>query len=269
MSESGPSSFRVSWAALTDRGQRRDNNEDAWAAFVLGQTLSALPPEIRDWPEHGILYVVSDGMGGASAGEVASELCVQLLPAEVHARRKMANKADALRDAFIRTHEAITAAGAIDPEKEGMGATLSALWLQADGTALVGHVGDSRILHRPRGAWTQVTHDHNLGSGMVRRGEITEEMAAKLKFRALLEQAMGAGVGEIHPQIESVPAHPGDTWLLCTDGLYGPLGENFSHECDKALWRANLRESVHALVDAANAEGGPDNITVVLARCIR
>jgi PPM family protein phosphatase len=269
MSEPAPSSLRFAWAGLTDRGQRRDNNEDAWAAFAIEGKLTALPPEVREWPEHGILLVVSDGMGGASAGEVASELCVQLLPAEVHARRKLPNKADALRDAFLRTHEAIIAAGTADPEKEGMGATLSALWLQPDGSALIGHVGDSRILHRPKSSWLQVTHDHSLGAGMVRRGEITEEMASRLKFRALLEQAMGAGVLEIHPQIEFVAAQPGDTWLLCTDGLYGPLGDQFGPECDKALWRATLRESVHALVDAANAAGGPDNITVVLARCLR
>lgn len=268
MSRTEITSHRLSWAALTHQGQRRQNNEDCWGAFALGAVVAPLAAEPREWPEHGILLVVSDGMGGANAGEVASQLCVKRLPTELYARRSRENKADALRDAFISTHEALLLAASIDPAKQGMGATLSALWLQADGSAIVGHVGDSRIVHRPSGNWEQVTHDHSVGAGMVRRGEISAEAATRLKFRSLLEQAMGADGAEIHPQLEYVAAQPGDTWLLCSDGLYGPLGDRFEASCDHALQRANLGESAQFLIDAANDAGGPDNITVLLARFV-
>lgn len=258
----------LQWTALSDQGQRRQNNEDAWNAMSLGDLLARMPAEAQLWPAHGFLLLVSDGMGGAKAGEEASRLCSQRLPIELYARRTEADLGAAMRDALVATHAALVEAAEDDPAKDGMGATLSALWLRPDGSRVIGHVGDSRIYWRNGGDWSQLTEDQSVGAGMVRRGELSAEEVNRLRYRSMLEQVMGGDGTPIDPQLATGKWAPGDEYLLCSDGLYGPLGEDFSRKVDRAWGQADLGRAAQALVDGANAAGGPDNITVVLARLL-
>lgn len=259
---------RLEWAALSDQGQRRQNNEDAWNAVSLGDLLARLPDDPRIWPEPGVLLMVSDGMGGAKAGEEASRLCIQRLAAEVHARRRHAPPAAVLKDAFLATHAALVEAADADPGKEGMGATLSALWLRPDGALVIGHVGDSRIYTRRAGQWVQLTEDQSVGAGMVRRGELSAEDVNRLRYRSMLEQVMGGDGSPIEPQVETGQWEIGSEFLLCSDGLYGPVGDNLPDLIAGAFHREPLGQGAKWLVDSANAAGGPDNITVLLARLV-
>ena len=176
------------------------------------------------------------------------------------------NHEKAMGDAISETHRALFAKGEADPALHGLGATLSVLWLLADGRYIVGHVGDSRIYRYGAGAWEQITIDHSVGAGMVRRGEITAEAGARLKFRGLLEQVMGGDGAALEPQVLGGHWDSSSEFVLCSDGLYGPLKEQLVDQLKQAQHIPNLELASRSLIDAANAEGGPDNITVVLAR---
>ena len=259
---------QLDWAASSDLGRRRSNNEDSWGAFALDGKSTSLGEGNPVWPRDGVLYIVSDGIGGARGGEVASRFCVDHL-AEGLGRRSAAGKPDAaMREAILEVHQALSAKGEKTPELHGMGATLSVLWLKPGGKLVLGHVGDSRIYRRRDGMWSQLTEDQSVGAGMVRRGELTEAMASRLKFRSLLEQAMGGDGAPIEPQITETAWETGDVWLLCSDGLYGPLGANLARVSDKALAEGKIGLAASALVAAANEAGGPDNITVLLAQVL-
>jgi protein phosphatase len=254
------------WAGLSDRGCQRENNEDSWGAFALGAEPVPLEAAPAGWPEHGIVFVLSDGMGGARAGEEASRFCVQRLAAELHARRADADSGRAIRDAFLATHDALILLGRSNPDWKGLGATLSALWLLPDGAAVLGHVGDSRVYRLDGGRWLQWTEDHSLGEGLVRRGQMTAEAVTRFKYRSLLEQVMGGDGRTIEPQIERVPRRSAHAFALCSDGLYRPLERGLEARLTAAIQGPPLASGARTLIDAANSAGGPDNITVVLVR---
>ena len=256
---------QVHWAAASDLGLVRRNNEDCWGVFAPGDSAAPLAAGPRALGPGGVLLVVSDGMGGAPGGEEASRFCVERLAGEVAARATARDPAAALREAFEVVHAGLVELSQSRSDWQGMGATLSALWLQPGGTAVLGHIGDSRIYFLRHGKLRQLTEDHSLGAGMVRRGEMTEEALARFRYRSMLEQVMGGDGREIRPQVEAFGFAAGDAFALCSDGLFGPL-----HEKTAGLLRAALPAGTPAgaaaLVAAANAAGGPDNITVLLAR---
>lgn len=259
---------RLDWAALTDQGRRRKNNEDAWSAWSLGDVLARVPDDPQIWPAHGFLLLVSDGMGGAKAGEVASQFCAARIAQELFARRALTDREAAMRQAFIVTHELLMAEAEADPEKDGMGATLSVLWLLPDGTSVFGHVGDSRIYAKVAGGWHQMTEDQSVGAGMVRRGEMAAADVNRLRYRAMLEQVMGGDGAALQPQIGSVRWDADSAFGLCSDGLYGPLGDELDEYWRDAFSRLTLQIGAKGLIDQANEAGGPDNITVLLARFV-
>ena len=225
-----------------------------------------MPDEPRIWPTHGFLLVVSDGMGGAKAGEVASQFCAVRIAHELFARCADADRRAAMRDAFVVTHEKLMAEAEADPAKDGMGATLSVLWLLPDGETVFGHVGDSRIYGRRDDTWQQLTEDQSVGAGMVRRGEMSAEDVNRLRYRSMLEQVMGGEGAPLVPQIGSSRWEANSAYGLCSDGLYGPLGDELGEYWREAFARPNLTTGAEWLVAQANEAGGPDNITVLLAR---
>jgi protein phosphatase len=263
-----PSGFE--WAALSNIGQRRKNNEDSWGVFSLGggkaEPLQASPVAV---PEQGLLVILSDGMGGSRAGEEASRFCVDRLPVELAARAAgPGDPAGKLHDSIISTHEALVGRSKTQEAWGGMGATLSALWILPAGEMVLGHVGDSRVYALHAGEMRQLSEDHNVGASMVRRGEMSAEAATRLKFRSLLEQAMGGDGSPIVPQISQVNADAGGGFALCTDGLYGPLRDRVEPALHLAFTRPSLAAAAAELIAAANDAGGPDNITVILARLV-
>lgn len=262
------SNHMLHFAAHSDLGQRRSNNEDYWGGWNLGDPLTPLTPDGSVSPDPGVVLAVSDGMGGAEGGEVASHFCITRLGQLLPQHRSAAKPGEALAAIFAQVHQELFAKAEEEKALRGMGATLSALWLRADGRATLCHVGDSRIYHSTGGEWRQLTDDQSVGAGMVRRGEMSEETVRRLRYRSMLEQVMGGDGSPIEPQVGQLEWGAGSRFALCSDGLYGPLGGRLEAELDAAFARDNLSAASRGLIDAANAAGGPDNITVILARFV-
>jgi serine/threonine protein phosphatase PrpC len=220
--------------------QRRDNEDSAFAQAPL--------------------FVVADGMGGAQAGEVASRLAVdtfaeELPPAGPGVEERLAER---VREANRRIHERARA----DREHAGMGTTLTAAYLQED-ELVIAHVGDSRAYLLRDGALRRLTRDHSLVHELVERGKLTEAEAAEHPQRSIITRALGP-----EPTVEvdtwTYPVRPGDVLLLCSDGLTSMVSED---EVAEILAHGGALEHTGSeLIEAANAAGGRDNITVVLFR---
>lgn len=224
-------------AALTDRGLVRDENEDA---FLINETLAA----------------VADGMGGHQAGEVASRTALAELSDALSG--PVRRPTTALLKAFSRANAAVLRqAGQTD--KAGMGSTLTALLLR-ERRAWIGHIGDSRAYLLRNGKSTQLTRDHSLVADLVRNGSLSPDAARTHPRRHVITKAVGAGAA-INPDVFSLDLLAGDRLILCTDGLTNHV------EPDRLAELAgvgSLQAACQALVEAAKAGGGSDNITVVV-----
>ena len=224
----------------SDTGRQRRANEDSF--FVRAP-----------------LFVVADGMGGAQAGEVASRLAAETFSAGLPDGGTSEQRLEArVREANQRIHDVSREDRALN----GMGTTLTAAYLDGDELTLA-HVGDSRAYLLRDGELTRLTRDHTLVEELVRRGELTEEEAAEHPQRSIITRALGPEP-DIDIDLHTHRAQAGDVLLLCSDGLTGMIGEDEVQELLAAA--ASLRDAGRALVDAANAAGGRDNITVVLFR---
>lgn len=233
--------------ADTDVGRVRSGNEDS---FFAG----------------GAVIAVADGMGGHVGGEIASSRALGPIEALDGASFDSAEAASsALAEAIAEANRLVLEHGEANPELSGMGTTLTAAMVR-DGYLHVAHVGDSRAYLLRNGELTQLTSDHTLVEQMVRDGQISRAEAAVHPHRSVLTRAIGV---ERAIQVDTptpVPLTTGDQVLLCSDGLTGPVEED---ELTRLLTRHDDGEAaVRALIDAANAGGGPDNITVVLLRVL-
>ena len=222
----------------THTGRQRKHNED---------NFYPKPP----------LFVVADGMGGAQAGEVASDMAVQAfkagLPAEGSAEERLT--------AVIRAaNERIHAMARADLERAGMGTTVVAAYL-GDQDVAIAHVGDARAYLFRDGELTPLTRDHTLVQALIDQQRITPEEAAVHPQRSIITRAVGP-----EPQVEvethTYPLQPGDVVLLCSDGLTSMVDEGVVLDALRSA--PNMNAAGRALIDAANAAGGRDNITVIL-----
>jgi protein phosphatase len=225
--------------AVTDTGRQRRANEDS---------LLARSP----------LFVVADGMGGAQAGEVASRIAVESFQPGVEGAQPELELAALAHSANARIYELSHA----NVAQAGMGTTLTAVYVGAHEVAIA-HVGDSRAYCLRDGVLLRLTDDHSLVDELMRQGQLTPEEAIEHPQRSVITRALGPE-GTVDVDTRSVHARAGDVYLLCSDGLTTMLSED---EIAKLL-RENprLRDAGEALVAAANAAGGRDNITVVLLR---
>lgn len=253
-------------AALTDVGQNRKNNEDNLLIFDFHQK-SALSPgaEVRvSFEQLGLLLAVADGMGGHSSGQVASQLCVDNLPVALlqllgEGDSAAKDHGSALRRAVEVTNEAIFNASRKSAELEGMGTTLTAVWLMGS-QAIVAQVGDSRAYLLHQGQLTQLTRDQTVLNSV---SEIEREALLNTPFENMLLQAVGA-MSHLEVAISTVELTPGDCLLLCSDGLYRVVTPE---QITEILRRPDsLQEKARTLIAQANAGGGPDNVTTVLCR---
>ena len=224
----------------TDTGRQRRENEDS--AY-------ARPP----------LFVVADGMGGAQAGEVASNIAVDVfaqgLPDSGTAEERLAQR---VREANRKIHErSLTEQG-----REGMGTTITAVWLQ-DSEAAIAHVGDSRAYLFRDGELSRLTQDHTLVDELVRRGKLTEEQAAEHPQRSIITRALGPEP-DVDVDTLTYPVRAGDVLLLCSDGLTAMVSEDRIAEILRTA--ATLDTAGSQLIAEANEAGGRDNITVVACR---
>jgi len=228
---------RLVVGAATDVGRVRDGNEDA---YLVDDAMG--------------LVAVADGMGGHRGGEVASATALEALRAAVSSGRP-------LRDAVEDANRAVFEKASTDDSLRGMGTTLTAATLAAGDTLLVGHVGDSRAYLLRDGELRQLTTDHSLVEELVRDGRLTPDEAAVHPQRSIITRALGVD-STVDVDVYPVELVPGDVLLFCSDGLTGMLQPDLiagelRREDDPA--RAATK-----LVDAANAAGGEDNITVVV-----
>jgi PPM family protein phosphatase len=239
--------------AATDVGLRRPQNEDFHGACVPED------PVLRE--RRGALLLVADGMGGARAGEVASRMAVDLVMAAW-----TAGSGEPLADlarAFDEANHGVHAAAIADPERRGMGTTLTALVLRGR-EAFLAHVGDSRVYRLRGGVLRVLTADHSLVAQMVRDGHITPEQARTDWRRNVVTRSVGVGE-DVEVDLARVPepVEAGDTYLLTTDGLHGVAGDE---EIAAVAGGADLDAVCAGLVALAHRHGAPDNVTVMAAR---
>jgi protein phosphatase len=203
------------------------------------------------------LIAVADGMGGHLGGGTAARMAVDALRT-VGATSDPTDLLGALREA----NRAIAQAASEDPGLAGMGTTATAALLDGGILYLV-HVGDSRAYLIRDGNITQVTEDHSVVAEMVRRGTLSPDAAETHPARHVITRALGVDA-DLEIDALRVDLAPGDVILLCTDGLSGPVDDDaIVGVVDSSI---GLQDAAAALVDLANSAGGPDNVTVVLAR---
>lgn len=234
-------------AAATDIGSIRRANQDAYSIS-------------HDEDRGELLLVVADGLGGHRGGEVASRMAVEILEKSI-GDMDVAPETRLTR-AVSEANQGILAAARKDRTLDGMGTTVVCLLFARDGQCFVAHVGDSR-LYRFRGEHIDaMTEDHSLVGTLVREGVLSAEEARKDPRRNQILRALGVR-DEVDVEVAPIQMLPGDRFLLCSDGLHGLVDD---HEM-RAL-AANHQEPdeiVKHLIDAANRNGGTDNITCLLA----
>jgi PPM family protein phosphatase len=219
-------------------------------------------------------FAVSDGMGGAKAGEFASRIAAdkitKLMPRafENRAMGMNAGFSDVLTELFVEAHQAMAYLGSCYEECHGMEATLSLCWF-TPGWMYFGHIGDSRIyfLAADSNELKQLSHDDTHVGWLLRNGKINEREARTHPRRNVLQKALGGSNQFVEPQVGAVAYNPGDLFLLCTDGLTEGL---YNHQLVDLLREPEANElkasTAHRLVDMAVQNDGRDNTTALVIR---
>jgi protein phosphatase len=273
-----PVSNGLRWSGRTDCGKVRPNNEDAFMGLQFDSReihhLGAIGECATSHLD--FAFAVSDGMGGAQAGEHASRLAVQeitkLLP---RSYRQSAlgwdtGFEDVLDEIFSHVHEALVGLGKCYAECSGMEATLSLCWF-TPGRMYFGHVGDSRIYHLSAqgGPIRQLTHDDTHVGWLLRNGRISEHEARIHPRRNVLQKALGGGNQFVSPQAGAVTYEAGDIFLLCTDGLTGGLPDsNLAELLRLPEMTQPGANAAHRLVEESLARHGRDNTTALVMRVV-
>lgn len=261
----------VSWSAQTDVGRFRKNNQDSFLALSMDQE------GIRRLGKYGqadiqtsdFVFAVSDGMGGANAGDFASQVAVdkitRLLPKSFRSAASgiQIGFHDLLDQLFHEIHAELTQMGQSYEELKGMGATLSLCWVRPD-WVYFGHVGDSRIYYLPKsGTITQVSHDHTHVGWQYRNGQLTEHQARSHSGRNALQQVLGGKNQNLQPQFGAIGYEPGDCFLICTDGLVEGLFNSGMERIIRSGKTASGESLAEHLVNEAVQTDGKDNTTAV------
>lgn len=243
----------IEFADFTDIGCERDRNEDSRAYWE---------PDSESGPGKGRLAVIADGMGGYEGGQEASRLAVQTI-CETYARASTDDHQTALVNSIRAAHIRIQEYASQHPGLFGMGTTCTAACIAGDLLHYV-HVGDSRLYLVRGGSIAQLTHDHSYVARLVRSGALHVEEAETHPQRHILTAALGVGDEPVFDTPAApVALRPGDTLLLCTDGLWGIVRDE---ELRELASRGSASQACRELVRLANERGGPDNITVQLLR---
>lgn len=266
-------SWPLHWSGLTHPGRIRPNNEDAFLGLAfdgfevrhLGKVGEALLGPMD------FVFAVSDGMGGAKAGEFASRIAVdritRLLPRtfRLSAAGLESGFADVLSELVDNIHLDLLKLGFSYEECAGMGATLSLAWI-TPGWMYFAHVGDSRIYYLPaEGDMRQLTHDHSHVGWLRRTGKLNERQARAHPARNSLQQALGAGHQHLDPHLGAVAWQPGDRFLICSDGITDGLWDRRIEELLRTP-ESGLADLPPAqrLVEESVDNSGRDNTTAVV-----
>jgi PPM family protein phosphatase len=266
---------RVEYAAATDVGKVRTNNEDHHLIAHLERSLRILSTSLPhgalpDFEEESFAFTVADGMGGMAAGEVASATAImsgmhQAMRSDKWALRIDDAQARALAERatryFEKIHDEVTRRSKSDDALAGMGTTLTTAY-SAGFDLFTFHVGDSRVYRLHEGRLEQLTRDHTVAQLLADVGGIPREQANRLGMKHVLTGAVGAGKKEILPEIRRHKLVSGDRLLICTDGLTDMLPDDRIAEILAS--RPSPPAACRALVDAALEAGGRDNVTAIV-----
>lgn len=245
----------------TDVGQKRDHNEDS---ILLDPALN--------------LFIVCDGMGGHAAGEVASQHAVRTVQRVIGENKPIIdefgkrNDVGEVRERTIQLLETavnqacseIFAMAIADSGKAGMGTTL-VMMIVVNGKGLMAHVGDSRLYMVRQGQIHQLTEDHSYTAEMIKRGKMTREQARQSPYANVITRAVGI---QKNVQVDTLlfDIIPGDTFLLCSDGLHGYTED--PNDLAESLSDQEVEKLPQKLIDLANGRGGKDNISAVVLRAV-
>ncbi len=231
---------------LSDPGCVRSNNED----YFISDTESGI-------------FVLADGMGGATAGERASYLSAETIYEHLLAAEQ--DGVDALEQGFLEANRAVRHAAEINPELEGMGTTLLVARDLGDARLQIGSVGDSRAYLSSKGRLSVVTEDQTWVAEVGSRLGLSDEELKKHPMRHVLTMAVGTG-DQLRIFSRILQMESGDQVLLCCDGLHGVVTEKTLQDALDS--QKTLPEKAHYLIEAAKNAGGPDNVTVVLIQFV-
>lgn len=276
--EAVSSKVHIDVAALSDQGKVRSENEDHYYVARGGRHVTTLVTNVptadipSQFEETAYVLIVADGMGGHAGGEVASRLAIAtlinfILHAPEWIMRLDDEHAERLMDRAVARYRAVHAAlqerARLDPRLRGMGTTMTAAYsLGRD--LFVAQVGDSRAYRFRDGSLQLLTRDQTHAQMLANQGVISQQEVARHRLRHVLTSALGGAQCQPHVEIERATLADGDRLLLCSDGLTDMIDDE---EIAEVLRReARSEEACRLLVDRALANGGKDNVTVVLAR---
>ncbi len=261
--------IRLRIFARTDVGQIREHNEDNFLVADLTRKTRGILEQHRTSVvgPHGNLFAVCDGMGGAAAGEIASQLAVDIVYERMVERQNLAApNRDEIARRLVRSVEAaglrIFQEAKIDRSRRGMGTTVTAAAI-VDEFLFLAQVGDSRGYLLREGQLAQVTRDQSLVNQLIEAGQLTEEEAETFEHNNIILQALGTA-DTVQVDLTYVELRRGDTLLLCSDGLSGMMRFDDIRELLRKF--PEPIDACKALTDRANQAGGHDNITVIVVR---
>lgn len=247
-----PGIFEIQISGACDPGIARDHNEDAIA--------------IQEDDGRGyMLAIVCDGMGGHSAGEVASAIAVAVLSDYVESEFRSGKTPDVLlREGFALANAQIDEHAQVNPSAHGMGCTCVAV-LGIRDRMWVAHAGDSRLYRVRDGQNTveQLTTDHTMVQELVDQNLLTPEQAATHPYRGRISRCLGHGKHKSDAEINEFVLETGDNLLLCSDGLSDVVPPV---EMQALVCQRDVRDASRRLIEAANKQGGPDNISAIIMR---
>jgi protein phosphatase len=259
---------RLDLFARTEVGCARERNEDAFSVVNLGTQQVGLTSNRRYELNGGAMVLcVCDGMGGAAAGDVASRIACDTMVQTLLAAPPAADHGsihNALLHGIGAANRAIAAHAEAYPEKRGMGSTMTTAYVGGAEAHLV-HIGDSRAYLRRGRSLTQLTTDHSMVGQMIANGQLTPEQARTYEHRNVLLQALGV-MPSITPEVSVVQLRAGDSLMLCSDGLTGPLADP-----EIVAVMARYDDPVRccrALTERACQLQAGDNVTVAVARIV-
>jgi protein phosphatase len=251
----------------TDTGSQRDENQDTFVIADLESGRIERPCIRTDvWVARpGVLMLVCDGMGGPAAGDVAAQLAAASIKQGLEAEGDNVGRAPAhsLKRAVVSANQAILEEANAHPEERGMGTTCTAALVSPDRLA-VAQVGDSRAYLLRDGKLLPLTRDQTLVADLLDAGVLKHDEVERFPYRHVLAQALGTKPN-VDPVITDIEVREGDRVLLCSDGLHGAVPEQTIASILKDT--PDVADASQALIRAALAAGGPDNVTVVVADC--
>jgi len=260
---------RLVWSGKSHIGHVRKNNEDTFLALEFDGKEIRLLGRIGDGTaaQSDYVFAVSDGMGGANAGEFASRITKEAITGQMPKKYRTRKPGPdsgyetILGELFKSIHFELRRLGEAYEECRGMGTTLSMIWV-TPGWVYFAHIGDSRIYQLASGGkLIQLTHDHGHVGWLRRQGRISEREARSHPMKNALHQALGAGHDFIDPQFGVIPCNPGDRFLLCTDGL---IEGHWDRHLEEVLRESDTPAAAERLVAAALERAGRDNITALV-----